>query len=101
MYKYILTDTVRWLTYSFLAVLQLAHQIRYVQRHTYYYVTAESHVREQGPGSVPGDVVQQRPLPGRLLEEIKQSGGFCVRPSLIEQTTQTQNLQRLEKNKSK
>jgi hypothetical protein len=85
-------DTVRWWTYSFFAVLQLAHQVRYVQRHAYYYVTAESNVREQGPSPIPSNVVEQRPLSGRLLEEIKQSGGFCVRPSLIEQTTQTQNL---------
>jgi len=99
MYKYIAKDTVRW-TYSFLAVLQLAHQVRYVQRHAYYYVTAKSHIREQRPGSVPGDVVQQRPFPGRLLEEIKQSSGFRVRPSLIEQTAQTQNLQQQQQKSS-
>lgn len=75
---------IRLWTHSFLAVFELAHQIRYVQRHAYYYVTTESHVCEQRSGPVPGDVVQQRPLPGRLLEEIKQPGGFCVRPSLIE-----------------
>lgn len=65
-------------TYSFFAVLQLAHQIRYEQRHAYYYVTTKSNIREQGPSPISSNVVQQRPLPRRLLEEIKQSGGFCV-----------------------
>lgn len=84
---------MRWSTHSFLAVFELAHQVCYVQRHAYYYVTTESHVRKQRSGPVSSDIIQQGPLPGRLLEEIKQPGGFCVRPSLIEQTAQTQNLQ--------
>lgn len=75
-------------SHCFLAVFELAHQVRHVQGHANYYVPAESDVREQRPGTVPGDVVQQRPFSGRFLKEVKQPGGFCVRPSLIEQTTQ-------------
>lgn len=82
-------------TYRFSAVFQLTHQVSYVQRDAYYYVPSKRYVREQGTGSVPGDVVQQRPFPGRLLEKIKQSGGLRVGPSFVKQTAHAQNLRKV------